>query len=91
VYAFLDEQGMLLYVGKASFRNSIAARLSTYCMFEAGKGTPCRLNHQWKTKPRYVVTVAVPEETRFEASAVEEFLITRLEPPENSIGIGPNA
>jgi hypothetical protein len=91
VYAFLSDEGELLYIGKASFRNSLAARLSTYCGYEAGPGTPCRLYHQWKTNPRYVVTIAVPESTRFEASALEEFLIGELQPPENSIGLNRNA
>lgn len=88
VYAFLSDNGELLYIGKASFRNSIAARLSTYCGYEAGRGSQCLLYHQWKTAaPRYVVTIAVPESTRFEASALEEFLINELQPPENSIGL----
>ena len=87
VYAFFSEGARLLYVGKASFRSSISARLATYCGYHEGPGSPCRLLGQWKRFPRYVVIVAVPEETRFEASALEEFLISTLQPPENSIGL----
>ena len=87
VYAFFSDDAELLYVGKASFRSSISARLATYCVHQEGRGSPCRLSNQWKVMPRYVVIVAVPEETRFEASALEEFLIARLQPPENSVGL----
>lgn len=87
VYGFFSEEAKVLYVGKASFRSSISARLATYCGSQEGRGSPCKLSNQWKGFPRYVVIVAVPEETRFEASALEEFLISKLQPPENSIGL----
>src|SRR5690606_32393688 len=87
VYAFLDQQKKILYVGKASFRNSLAARLSSYCRYESGRGSSCKLNHIWKNSPRYIVIVAVPESSRFEAAALEEFLISKIQPIENSVGI----
>jgi|SRR5690606_33756384 len=87
VYAFFSEDAKLLYIGKASFRSSISARLATYCGYQEGPGSPCKLSNHWKGSPRYVVIVAVPEETRFEASALEEFLISKLQPPENSVGL----
>jgi hypothetical protein len=34
-----------------------------------------------------ILTVAVPETARFEASALEEFLITELQPQENHVGV----
>lgn len=87
VYAFFSEDAKLLYVGKASFRSSISARLATYCGYQEGRRSPCKLSNQWKSSPRYVAIVAVPEETRFEASALEEYLISKLQPPENSVGL----
>lgn len=87
VYAFLSENAKLLYVGKASFRSSISARLATYCGYQERRSGPCKLSNRWKGSPRYVVIVAVPEESRFEASALEEFLIWKLQPPENSVGL----
>jgi hypothetical protein len=87
VYAFFGDDAELLYVGKASFRSSISARLATYCGYQESRGSPCNFLRQWKGSPRYVTVVAVPEETRFEASALEEFLISRLRPPENYIGL----
>jgi len=87
VYAFFDEHDQLLYVGKASMRNTIGSRLASYCGYADGRNSPCRLYHAWRTSPKYVCVVAVPQNSRFEAPALEEYLISTLQPPENSRGI----
>jgi len=87
VYAFFSEDAALLYVGRASFRSSISARLATYCGYQEGPERLCKLSNRWNQLPRYVVTVAVPDQTKFEASALEEYLISKLQPPENSVGL----
>jgi len=85
VYLIFDEKLDLLYVGKASLNSSIGDRLYTY--FREGQDHGCRIRHEgWDRPPRYVTTIAVPENTRFEAPALEEFLITRLQPTSNRIG-----
>lgn len=87
VYALLDEQLNVLYIGKASLRSSIGGRLSSYCAYRSDK--TCRLKHDgyWTKTPRYAWSVAVPETTPFEAPALEEFLIRELQPSDNTAGI----
>lgn len=87
VYAFLDQQMTILHVGKAPFRNSLAAHLSSYCRYEPGRRSSCKLHQAWKNSPKYIVIVAVPQSSRFEAAALEEFLISKIQPIENSVGI----
>jgi hypothetical protein len=85
VYLIADDTMSLRYVGKASGGNSIGARLSTYFMY--GQNRQCRVVHDnWKGAPRYVVTIAVPEDSGFEAPALEEYLIRELDPPDNTVG-----
>jgi hypothetical protein len=75
----------VLYVGKASMSNILAARLSSY--FGYGKEKTCRVFHDnWKNKPRFVITVAVPDNLIFEAPSLEEFLIRELKPGDNMVG-----
>lgn len=89
VYAiFFHER--LLYIGKAS-QQDLGYRLSTYFRKEAGTGrcvtTP---GYSWTDTdlPTHVVTWAVPECMPFEASALEEYLIERHSPPDNTLGVG---
>lgn len=86
IYALLDEQLNVLYIGKASLRSSIGGRLSSYCAYNNDKTV--RLKHEgyWTATPRYAWSVAVPVETAFEAPALEEFLIRELQPPDNTAG-----
>ena len=86
VYVVYGANGECLYIGKAS-HNVIGRRLDTYFAYdrqdETRKG--CRvLDAGWE--PRFIVTVAVPHDMPFEASALEEFLIHRLEPATNQVG-----
>ena len=87
VYAiFCDEK--LLYIGKASSPNSaIWHRIYTHINFDDNfdyigvRGT-------WSLKPSHFIGWAVPDESFFEASALEEFLIYQLrdELPDNRVG-----
>lgn len=85
VYMFFTSTGKLLYVGKSSMNSSIAARLSAH--FKYGKDYRCVIkNDGWTKKPRFVVTIGVPESMPFEAPAMEEFLIGALHPIDNMVG-----
>lgn len=84
VYAVLAEDLTVLYVGKASLRSNIGKRLSTHFVYDENK--QCRPTGNWQTPLRYVLTVAVPMGTEFEAPALEEYLIRELDPPENMQG-----
>ena len=77
VYAILHHD-MVLYIGKASHQG-MGYRLGSY--FDKD-GNP-KQGHTWTEIPTHVVTWKVPEDSPFEASALEEFLIRELAPPDN--------
>lgn len=85
VYAFFARELRLLYVGKAS-QSPLGGRLSKY--FRKGRGTrECIIRHKgWSRPPEYVTTIAVPREIPFGGAALEEYLITKLKPCDNSVG-----
>ena len=72
----------LLYIGKASMNRCLGERL--YERF--GGGAACIPTEEWLQSARFVVTIAVPKTMPFEAPAVEEFLIRRLQPLSNGVG-----
>ena len=82
VYAIFGETGRLLYVGRADF---LGDRLADY--FTSGVDKRCVIRHSgWTEMPMYVATVAVPDETGFEAYALETYLIRTLDPVDNTVG-----
>lgn len=90
IYLIFDQSRNLLYVGKASMSSSIGVRLGKY-FGSSDDGPCCRVLHTgWGAQPRFVVTVAVPDASPFEAPAIEEYLITLLSPSDNSKGIVRN-
>ena len=85
VYIIMDEQLNVLYVGKASFENTIGARLGSYFAFATDRA--CKIvDENWSAPPRYVSSVAVPDDSAFEAPALEEYLIRKLVPRDNTVG-----
>ena len=83
VYLIFNAQMGLLYIGKAT---SLALRLSNYFKYLDGRGTGCRVVHEyWTARPSFVVTVALAK--AFEASSLEEYLIGTLNPPDNKVGV----
>lgn len=87
VYLVFGKGYELLYVGKASAKSSMGARLSTYFQYNHTDRL-CRIVEHtdwrsWSKDPKYVVTIAVPEDFSFEAPALEEYLIASLQPPDN--------
>ena len=82
VYLILDAQAHVLYIGKASARNTIGSRLAEYFGYDSQKRCQFKLS-SWKWVPEYVATISIEPELHFEAPAVEEFLIARLRPPVN--------
>jgi hypothetical protein len=87
VYFIFAGSGHLLYVGKASMSHHIGDRLSFY--FGSDRASKaCTIVHesQWNERPMYVATVAVPQDMKFEAAALEEYLIAALDPCDNVNG-----
>ena len=86
VYAFLNDAGALVYIGKSSMKSSVSARLNAYTSY--GPEKSCKLKHdRWIVKPRYVFIIGVPRTTSFEAAALEEFLIREIPTSDNVNGI----
>lgn len=78
VYLAYTEQKTLIYVGTSQ---RLAGRLYSYF----GGGSSCVLKYStWPLPPRYLATVAVPDTHKFEAPALEAYLIQHLNPPWNS-------
>ena len=84
VYAFLDRHGELIYIGKASGKNTIAGRLGQYFRYGT-KGTAVS-RQRTRLHVAHIITIGLPEDRAFEAPAIEEFLIRELKPRDNNHG-----
>ncbi len=80
VYIFLSDNLEVVYIGKA---NHFGERFSHY--FGYGKDKKCSLKHSWNTKPRYVITIMVPRDSKFENSALEGFLLSKILTTDNTM------
>lgn len=74
VYALFDDSLELLYLGKASCNSGLGYRVRAHFDKTGGSKAPKF------EKVRYLATIPVPTDRAFEAPAVEEFLIARLNP-----------
>lgn len=77
-YLFYDETGRLLYVGKA---RNLGARIGHY--FTSPPFAPTA-GHVWSAMPRHALVIKV--EKTWEAPSLEEYLIDRLQPSDNTRG-----
>ena len=86
VYFVFDENQLLVYIGKSSMSSSVGFRLSAYFGFDAERR--CRIKHpqSWNGTPRYVATIGMEKKYRFEAPALEEYLIAELDTTDNKAG-----
>lgn len=84
VYLIFGQTGTLLNVGKASLGTTIGGRLGTYF---AGKKECRLLTTDWEERPAYVASIAVPQDSSFEAAALAEYLVQRLRPLDNDLGL----
>jgi hypothetical protein len=82
VYLLYSASFELLYVGKSSMNRCLGKRL--YDRF--GGGEVCKPSEDWLEEARFVINIAVPREMPFEAPALEEFLIRKLQPRLNGPG-----
>lgn len=82
VYLIYSESFELLYIGKSSMKQCLGKRLWRHF----GGGETCVPNDVWPQTPRFVVNIAVPDEMPFEAPALEEYLIKKLQPLLNTVG-----
>ncbi len=88
VYFFFDSEQSLLYIGKSG--GDMQRRLGDHVTWASNRSGPCKVLEKkkgkpWRTRPCYVKTLAVQNPS--EALPLEEFLIDKLQPPENTKGI----
>ncbi len=85
VYIFFDKDLNVIYVGKASQNSAIFQRLGTY--FKNDHNEKCLfVRHWWEKKPKYFKLIFMPEGHKFEAPALEEYLIDKIQPYGNAQG-----
>ena len=80
VYALFNGDKELRYLGKASCNTCLGYRIRAH--FDK-HGMP---KADWAQGLQFLATICVPSDRAFEAPAVEEFLINRLNPPLCGIG-----
>ncbi|MBT3917401.1 MAG: GIY-YIG nuclease family protein [Rhodospirillaceae bacterium] len=86
VYAIFGPSKLLLYVGKASLRSSLGKRLVTYFKNSSdGLRGEQRKHHTWSEDPQFILTIRVNKP--WEAPSLEEYLINKLQPKDNTNGI----
>jgi hypothetical protein len=91
VYLVFGPDMNLLYVGKASLTRNMGGRLSSYFQYAKDGGRGCAVMGTWSARPTFIITVGVDSDKAFEACALEEYLITRLQPPDNRRGVRERA
>ncbi len=85
VYAIFDTSGELLRLGKASCNSTLGTRLSTYYRWHDVDYIGVS-KHEGYENAIIIRTIKVPNERAFEAPALEEFLIGKLNPRFNTTG-----
>jgi hypothetical protein len=87
VYLIFGLHMRLLYVGKTSMNNTIGSRLGDYFQYTKDGTKRCQKKHSgWVEEPMYVAIIPVDDEAAFEAAAIEEYLIKKLQPINNEKG-----
>ncbi len=80
-YLYLDDDLNIMYIGKA---NHFGYRFGQ-CFKKDANGS-CIVIDSRIGSPRFVVTIAVPAESWFEAASLEAYLINLIKPRYNSVG-----
>jgi len=85
VYVICNSDRRILRIGKASCRSTITVRLGAYFKWGDGdcEGKP---KHPGYEDATFVYTIGVDADRAFEVTAIEEYLIGRLDLPYNWIG-----
>lgn len=82
IYLIMDSEDNILYIGKSSV--SIGKRLGYYFSFSSNDRKSCYVKDpNWTTLPRYLFTVAVPIDSRFESASLEEYLLSKIHTSDN--------
>ena len=80
VYLFLSDNLEVVYIGKS---NQFGYRFGSYFGYDENK--KCKLKNNWKSNPRFVITIAVPDDSKFECTSLEEYLLINFETSDNTL------
>ena len=86
VYIFLDKESNLLYIGKTSCNNTFGYRLTAYFNYGPRPERKCKIKNDYYSDVRKILLIPLPKDHIFEAGAIEEYLIEKLNPKLNVIG-----
>ena len=81
VYLILSEDNEVIYVGQ-----SLCFGSRFYQYFQDDNGTCVVRSPYWTKKPHALVALEAPKDRKYERLSLEEFLIQRLQPVDNTIG-----
>lgn len=82
VYLILDKNKNVIYVGKT---DNFGHRL--YDHFREGSEGECIIFEKgWKNQPHYIINIKVSDERIYENLSLEGYLISILDPDDNTIG-----
>ena len=81
IYLFLNEDLEIVYIGKTKH---FGARFGRYFSYIKGTKT-CNLNDKWNTNPRFIVTVPVPQSSKFENLSLEGYLLSKIVTSDNTM------
>ena len=81
VYLILDENKNIIYVGQSS---SLSYRFYQY--FKDEDGVCVVRSSYWTATPHFIVAIAAPDDAKYERLSLEEYLIERLQPSDNTRG-----
>jgi hypothetical protein len=87
VYLVFAADSTLLYVGKAAgTKNRIGHRLAVWFLPNLnGAGRMPNAKHKWSAEPRFIITTGVADAHSYLVSAIEQFLILKLKPSDNTL------
>ena len=80
VYLILSSDEEIIYVGQS---RSMGSRFYRY--FKDKEGS-CVIMDNWTKKPRYIIAIPSEEGAAYERLSLEEYLIERLAPSDNTLG-----
>jgi len=85
VYIIFNTDNEVLRIGKVSCKNTLGNRLSAY--YKWGQGDSEGVGrHEGYGDAKLIRVIGFPNDRAFEAPALEEFLIGKLNPPYNTNG-----
>lgn len=82
VYLILDDEYKIIYIGQSE---KVQYRFSSYFTYDKDKKN-CKIKGNWKGDPHYIYLIPIENETKFERFSLEQYLIDKVKPIDNTKG-----